>query len=400
MKITMIVTNAYEPDIRVHKEAKELVEKGHEVHVLCWDRESIYPDKALQTLDGVTIQRFYPMAKYGTGLKQVKGLLSFIRLTRKTLKELGSDVIHAHDLDGLITAYLGRFWFFPKRNRPQLVYDSHEFELGRNTGSQRSKLLTRSIFMIERFLIKRCAFSIMVSDSIADEVKRIYKLKERPIVVRNIPPNWTLDATVIQAQRAAYYERLKLSQDTGFILMYHGFITIGRGVETLIRLMSKTTSMGLVILGFGQEAYLKELKALAEAEGVKDKILFEEAVPQETLWRYVGAVDVGMITIPDDAKSVYYMLPNKLFENIQSKTPLIVSDFPDIKRIVEGYDIGVCVDPRNEGAILKALSHMKEDKEAYTRYKTNLIKAKAELNWENEQKVLFEAYKSLSGVKI
>ena len=41
----------------------------------------------------------------------------------------------------------------------------------------------------------------MVNDSIADEVQRIHRLKRRPIVVRSIPENWTIDDKVCQETR-------------------------------------------------------------------------------------------------------------------------------------------------------------------------------------------------------
>jgi len=40
---------------------------------------------------------------------------------------------------------------------------------------------------------------------------------------------------------------------------------------------------------------------------------------------------------------------------------------------------------------------MRTNREMYTRFKTNLKKAKEELCWENESKVLLEAYKKILG---
>ena len=38
MNITMLLTNAFEMDVRVYKEARYLIEKGNNVTILCWDR--------------------------------------------------------------------------------------------------------------------------------------------------------------------------------------------------------------------------------------------------------------------------------------------------------------------------------------------------------------------------
>lgn len=60
---------------------------------------------------------------------------------------------------------------------------------------------------LERFLIKRCAFSIMVNDSIADEVQKIHKLKQRPIVVRSTPEKWTVDPEETKKKRRELLDR-------------------------------------------------------------------------------------------------------------------------------------------------------------------------------------------------
>ncbi|MBS4025867.1 MAG: group 1 glycosyl transferase, partial [Clostridia bacterium] len=88
----------------------------------------------------------------------------------------------------------------------------------------------------------------------------------------------------------------------------------------------------------------------------------------------------------------YYMLPNKFFENIQSLTPIIGSDFPEIRRIIKGYNIGLCVNPERIDEIANAIEEMRKNREMYSWFKRNLKYAKDELCWENERNVLEEAY--------
>jgi len=126
-------------------------------------------------------------------------------------------------------------------------------------------------------------------------------------------------------------------------------------------------------------------------------VLFHDAVPIEILWQYLGAVDLGAITIPNTCGSYYYCLPNKLFENIQAETPMIGNNFPEIIRIIEGYNIGLCCDPHNLDEIAANIEKMRDDKALYAKMKENLKSAKKELCWENEKKVLIEAYTQAFG---
>lgn len=303
-------------------------------------------------------------------------------------RQLKPAIISAHDIEALTIAWLSTLGI-PKARRPQLVYDSHEFELGRN--AQRSKLKWFVLKYQERFLMKRCAFSIMVNDAIADEVQQIHNLKERPVVVRSTPNYWEIDPEENSCIREELLEKMEHPQQ--MMLMYHGNIMRGRGVEMLLRVVQSNPEVCLVVLGYGQEEYLAELKELAKVLNVLDRVLFHPAVSIDVLWKYVGAADVGMVTIPAVAKSYYYMLPNKFFENIQSETPVICSNYPAISPIVEKYGIGLTCDPTDPAKINECIERMRLDKEFYVACKQKLKKAKKDLCWEKEKKVLQDAYR-------
>lgn len=296
--------------------------------------------------------------------------------------------ISCHDLSALFIGWLST-WFLSKAKKPLLIYDAHEFEIGRNT--KRNKVMKIVITKLEKFLMKKCVMSIVVNDSIAEEMQKIHKLKERPVVVRNIPNYWALDGNIRQKRREEICKELEVPYDT-FIIMYHGGILPGRGIENLLKALTKTEDVAVVILGYGEESYIESLKQNTEELKIFDRVSFYKAVPVDILWQYVGAADVGMITIPPVTKSYYYMLPNKLFENIQALTPIIGSDFPEVRRIIKGYDIGLLVNPESIEEIVQAIKKMRVNKEMYNRFKKNLQKAKEELCWENECKVLKEAY--------
>ena len=55
----------------------------------------------------------------------------------------------------------------------------------------------------------------------------------------------------------------------------------------------------------------------------------------------VYSADVGVALIENISLSDYYSLPNKFFEYVFSGLPVLVSDFPDISRVVKKYDLGV-----------------------------------------------------------
>ena len=77
-KIYMILTNGFDPDVRVYKEAKYLVTEGFNVEIICWDRKCEYVDRNEEVIDGINIKRFCIPSKPGTGMKQIIPYIKFI----------------------------------------------------------------------------------------------------------------------------------------------------------------------------------------------------------------------------------------------------------------------------------------------------------------------------------
>lgn len=299
------------------------------------------------------------------------------------------DVVSGHNLIGLFIGWLSGIGLSSSR-RPLLVYDAHEFTVGQHTGLQR-----RVVSALEGFLMRRAVFSIVVNDAIADEVQRLHGLKERPVVVRSTPDRWELDAGAIQEHRREYLAGVVTEEDA-FVLMYHGGVLPHRGIELSMRVLQDRPGVVLVVLGDAQsEAYESSLKDYAVALGVEDRVLFLPAVPLSELGNYVAAADVGMVVLEPVNDNHRMTLPNKFFENIQSLTPVVVSDFPAISPIVREYDIGLTVDPTVDAEIGAAVDRLRYDPEFYARLKQNLATAKDELCWENEKQELEAVYRKI-----
>lgn len=384
IKIVKVCIGEWKNQSRDEREMTLLQELGAEVVIVAKTSDI----EKSEIINGLKIEKistkpikFKPLTFFNKGV----GFIKWILYVRKK----NADILSCHDLIALFIGYVSNIG---KKYRAKLVYDSHEFELGRNT--KRNKFVVCVIKILEGFLIRRVDLAIMVNESIANEVQTIYKLENRPVVVRNIPEYWNLDFGEIELKRKELVHCLNGNEKT-FFLMFHGAIMPNRGIENLIDVISQMDDIGLVILGNGEKYYIDYLKNLSRQKKCTSKIYFHEAVPLSDLYMFVGAADVGMINILGKNKSYYYMLPNKFFENIQSLTPVIVSNFPEVSKIVDEYNIGIKVDPNSIAEIIEAIEKMRYDKILYATFKSNLKKAKEELCWEKEKKVLEQAYEKL-----
>ena len=341
-------------------------------------------------IDGFQVEHRTEKLSRNALLRKVEVAWGLLVVQPLYLRRKDADVISGHDLLGLFIAWLST-WFIPRGRRPLLVYDCHEFTIA--LASARTRWLIRHL---ESFLMRRCVFSIMVNDAIAERVQHIHGLAEKPVVVRNIPPLWVVDEQKCAQRRADFFRELGVALDT-FLLMYHGFVLPERGVDVSIRALVGRESVALVVLGNGDPEYLGQLRGLTQELGVEDRVLFRDAVPLEVLGEYVGAADAGMVIVRADCESNYLMLPNKFFENVQSLTPVIASDFPEIGALVRKYDIGVLVDPEDVSQVGEAIDRLRSDAALRSRLRGNLETAKADLCWEKESGVLVAAYEAVIG---
>lgn len=181
-------------------------------------------------------------------------------------------------------------------------------------------------------------------------------------------------------------------RNESFLVMYHGILTKGRGIETLIKLVSVNPHIFGIVLGNGSEKYTENLISMAKEMNVDKRILFHPAVPAEQLWKYIGAVDLSIIMVQANSKSYYYALPNKFFESIQALTPMVTSNFPEMEKVIKQYKIGLTCDPENISEINRCVERMRCDVQFYKQCKANLNRAKEDLCWEREKKTLFDAY--------
>ena len=173
-RITMLLTNGFDPDVRVYKEALYLVGRGFSVTVLCWDRDPArgYPQR--ETLEGIEIVRFRVPSVAGSGMKQLPAFLAYIRSCRAWLKDHPCDYFHCNDIDGAITWYLAK-------NSPKtpMVFDMHEFY---ETGGAGMRLVWRKLTL---FFLKRAAAGLYENDVYLNEDYRSVREKLYPL--KNYP---------------------------------------------------------------------------------------------------------------------------------------------------------------------------------------------------------------------
>ncbi|MBN4051292.1 glycosyltransferase, partial [bacterium AH-315-M05] len=126
-------------------------------------------------------------------------------------------------------------------------------------------------------------------------------------------------------------------------------------------------------------------------ENVNDLGVLDREKVIETMKRAIVGI-VVFLPLPNHV----HAQPNKLFEYMSSGLPVIASNFPLWKEIVEKNNCGICVDPLNPQEIAKAISFLMDNHQTAKKMGENGIKrVKEEYNWDIEGKKLIDVYEKL-----
>jgi glycosyltransferase involved in cell wall biosynthesis len=305
--------------------------------------------------------------KLKKGFLSLSFYLKFLWHLKLKLLTTKAEIIFAEDIYTLPFAV-----FFGKLKRAKIYYDSREL-FGYLAGLKEKKFKQAFWKWMEKFFIRR-ADCVMVTGSMDGEfLKKEYGIKN--LILRNLPryykPELQLDL----------HSHLQIDK-TKSIILYQGVLLKGRGIEKIFSVLNELPDHVFVIAGGGE--FEEHYQKLAEEMKIAQQVFFLGKLTQEDLPQVTGSAGIGVSLIENLSVSYYHALPNKLFEYIMAEVPVIVSSLPQMKEIVEKYDVGYAVEFESKDELISAIKKLTHDKNLYERKKHNCHIASQELNWEKE----------------
>ncbi|MDD5508852.1 MAG: glycosyltransferase [Bacteroidales bacterium] len=287
-----------------------------------------------------------------------------------------ASLLVSNDLDTLLPNYL-----IHRIKRIPIVYDSHEYFTGVPELTGRP-FVQKFWKRIEKWIFPRLETVITVNDSIAGLYQHEYGNTLH--VVRNIPPNRHI-------QTAMTRKELNLPEDRHIVLLQGAGINVQRGAEEAIEAMQYLDKAILLIIGGGDVMGI--LRQIVSSLHLSDRVFFLPKQPFERLFHFTRCADIG-ITLDKDTNINYrYSLPNKLFDYIHAGLPVLASPLPEIRKILERYQIGMTIDSHDPKHIAERMHTMLTDDARRKTWKDNLKRAAAELNWDQEQTILLDIFR-------
>lgn len=283
------------------------------------------------------------------------------------------DLVNCHSLSVLPLCCALKIW-----HRALLIYEPHELE---TETSQMYGLKKKVCTLIERVLVKRVDWVILVCDSIESWYRQHYKISNTAVVM-NCP-------LMAQITTSRYFHEHFCIPINMPIFLYQGIFGKGRGIELCIEAFRTIPNQAsLVLMGYG------ELFDWVVTQSSESKNIYvHKAVSPTDLHAITSSADFGLSIFEPTSLSHEYSAPNKLFEYIMGGVPVLVSNTVEQRKVVQQFGIGEVTTALTPDAIRAAARRLLSSDRS--NFKAGLEQARHEYCWERQEIVLEHVYRQV-----
>lgn len=293
------------------------------------------------------------------------------RKIKKLLKDTQPDVVIVHP--GAFLPY-----FFVKNRSFKIVFNAHEYHPNEFDGNQKWKKTWGKIYHhIYKKYLPQVDLLINVCDGIAKECRTQYGVNS--LVFPNAGP---------------YVEAIQPSLKTSgkIRMIHHGVAIPERNLELMIeltQLLGDRFELDMMLV-YESDEYFKKLKNLA-AKSTNVRLIppvqFHEIVP------LISQYDIGLFLLPPINFNYLHALPNKFFEFVQARLAIAVGPSPEMKVLVEKFELGLVSKDFSVDAMVEKLQSITH--EELNKFKISSDKAAKELNQQTFESAFLSSFKEI-----
>lgn len=293
----------------------------------------------------------------------------------RTAMKSGSEIFHLHDPELV--------WAVPflRLIGKKVIYDAHEDLPVQVVSKPYVNKISRPLLATFAHLIVRTArlsdHVVVATETIAERFP-----EKKTTVVHNYPPLRIEEGTAPK------------QGDRPEKVVYVGGITKERGAEVMVSAIGCEDfpdNWSFVLAGTASEKLVNDLEQIPGWE----RTTYLGQVPSAEARNLLLNAKVGLVLL-QSTKAYRESLPTKMFEYFAAGNPVIASDFPLWRTIVEGHECGLLVDQESPEEIAKALKMYSENPELLELHSANARRLAVEkFIWKPEGEILVKTYEAV-----
>jgi glycosyltransferase involved in cell wall biosynthesis len=303
--------------------------------------------------------------------QRLKRMWTTVNDVYKKAISLNADIYHLHDPELL------RIALKLKRKGKIVIYDAHE-DLPRQIlgkGYLKFKgLISKVVECYENFVTKRLDGIVTATPFIRD---RFIKINPNTVDINNFPLLSEID-----------FDGGSNKKENS--ICFIGNISPIRGLSQVIEALNNV-NINFYIAGELDASYRDELSKIKGWEKVIELGFIDRVQSKELKNKSIAGI-VTFLPLPNHINAQ----PNKIFEYMASELPVIGSNFPLWKEIIEKNNCGICVNPLNPSEIANAIQQLIDSPEIAIRMgKNGKQLVQSTYNWDIEKEKLYLFYNSI-----
>ena len=266
-----------------------------------------------------------------------------------------------------------------------LLYDAREYVYGLASDDPN---VTKGFPALETESMPHVDATVTVCQPIADFLAEQYQLDEVPPLVPNAPIG-NLPAT---GKTLTIRDFLHLDEDAP-LLVYAGGLSHHRGVHDAVVALKDLPGVHLAIGARRESSYTDELEAIATTHGVRNRVHFVPFAPTHEVAEYLASGTAAIMPfLPVGNHN--WAAPNKYFESVQARLPILTSNMDWLSERVTTLGIGEVFEHSNPGSIVEATKKLLAD---LPKYRANLTdELVAEHTFEHFEHVIVDVAKQIT----
>lgn len=347
---------------RSYELASRMVEKGHEVIMLCANYANAKTglegpfQKGFRTgtVDGIRIIEYeIPIGNKMSLLARTGAFLKFVWRSLKPVLKEDYDLIFATStpLTVAVNGIVAKLF-----RRKKFVFEVRDLwpELPKAMGVIKNPAILGAMSILEWSAYRTADGCVGLSPGIVEGIKKRSQ-PNKPVL---LAPN----ACDFEVFGKAGVESAKLPNvgKNDFVAIFSGTHGVANGLENLLECadylkQSKNEGSARIKLLFIGDGKQKDSLVADAAQRGLDNCIFLDPVPKAELLSYFKASDIGIMALANFEAFYYGTSPNKFFDYLASSLPVICNYPGWVSDLIEEYECGIAVEPENPEKLSKAL---------------------------------------------
>ncbi|MDO5018770.1 MAG: glycosyltransferase [Lagierella massiliensis] len=346
----------------------ELVKEKYETFAIYWDKgENNFDFK-----NDIRKIKIYVKANRNNPIKRIIPTFKFSKLAYENLIREKPDLIHLQSFDMLSIAYKYKSKINSNCKIIYEVPDIHKY-LTNDKKNFIESIISYYIKSREKKMLKKVDILILTSLKFWEHFEGKFN-KDDMIFMPNIP----------NPELFENYDRLRINNSNRkFTIGYIGGLRYLEELKCLVEAI-EDLDIRLLMAGFEDGNYFKNLAEEKEFIEYRGKFYYEDEIA-----KLYSQCDIIFSVYNAQMKNVRIALPNKLYESIIAKLPIIVAKDTYLEELVNEWKVGFAVSHRSVEEIREVVLRLMKDKELYREIQNNEEIAWTKLNPEkNNERLL------------